>query len=161
MPDNAHPSSAQLIPAPAGISLAYQTAITRLEQQLKDVDQLDTKAGVGVAALVAAVGAYFALPLGSIDRYVGGMLLGLSVLSALYALFVRRYADAPDADLMSRYAGYDPDKIREFFLPAVLLALRENEEKIRWKGRLLNAALVAVGLLAVGAVVTRALNITA
>src|SRR5258707_14707680 len=52
--DKMKPVPAPQTPAPPGVVLAYDVAAKKLEESLQLIDQLDTKAGVIIGALVAA-----------------------------------------------------------------------------------------------------------
>ncbi|HEY8692154.1 MAG TPA: hypothetical protein VIR57_05370 [Chloroflexota bacterium] len=55
-------------PSPPGIELAYDTAAGKLSAQITAIEQLDTKAGIAIAALAAAVAGFLAIGLSALDR---------------------------------------------------------------------------------------------
>lgn len=138
---------------PPGVELAYDVAAAKLSQLLADIDQLDSKAGVVVSVLVAAAGAFLLATHLPFDwRVVVASLLGLAIIAAAGAFLVRRYEDAPNADVFVRYAEGTPAQMKERFIQNLLDARRQNRQKVFLKGLLLKIAITLAGLAGVAAV---------
>lgn len=127
---------------PAGATFAYETAISALDEQLRRVDGLDSKAGI----LLAADGVILGLLLRSDERAAPtwvvlavGVLILTSLIASILALLNRRYHVAPAADVASHFAAEHDDWIRWHLLGNVLEALRTNRASIQTKARFLTA----------------------
>jgi hypothetical protein len=142
---------------PTAIDLVYDVARTKLTEQLASIEQLDNKAGVLVAALVAATGVFLATGHLLIwARVTFASVLLLSIAIALFAFVVRRYEDAPDPESFVGYAMLEPQEAKTLTLLDVLRAWRINERKVVLKGRLINSSLIVAGLGVVIALIARA-----
>lgn len=142
-----------LPPTPPGLAEAYDNAAKKLADQLSQIDQLDTKLGVVIAALAVAVGAFIVATFSPSVRAVFAVLLAASMIQATRAFLVRRYADAPDPVAYARKANLAVQAMQQTFLPNLLRAYDSNAVKIAQKGQLLNQAVFAVTLAAVVAVI--------
>jgi len=136
-------------PTDPGVSLAYDTAVKKLEQQRRDIDQLDTKAAAMIGLLGVVVGGYIVGAKTDFERWGGGALVLASVLCTLYAYSIRNYADAPKVRTFARYANLPPDEMQDVFLGAVLDAIDWNAPRVRWKGWAINASFALLTILAI------------
>ncbi len=141
---------------PPGTSFAYAVGIRTLDEQLRRIDALDSKAGTLLAADGLLAGILFATSssVRSAPRWtVVGLVLTLfaSLLLALLAFANRRYEDAPNPSHVVRFALRDEAWLQWRFMGNVLGAIDVNGRKLRRKARLLASSLVsliaAVGLL--------------
>jgi hypothetical protein len=142
---------------PAAIDLVYEVARTKLSEQLTSIEQLDTKAGVLVGALVAATGVFLATGhLPSWARAFFAIFLILSIMLALVAFVVRKYEDAPNPATFVAYAGLEPGEAKVLTLSDVVVAWQLNERKVVLKGKLINWSLVVAGVGIIVALIARA-----
>lgn len=142
---------------PPAIDLVYDVASAKLTKQLADIDQLDTKAGVLVGALVAAAGVFLATAhLPQWARALFAAFLLASTALALAAFLVRRYEDAPNPQAFAIYAILKPGEVKTVTLSEMLAAWRANERKRVLKGRLINASILLAGVGATVALIARA-----
>jgi len=142
---------------PTAIDLVYDVARTKLTEQLASIEQLDTKAGVLVGALVAATGVFLATGhLVLWARVTFASILVLSIAIALIAFVVRQYEDAPDPETFVGYAMLEGAEAKTLTLRDVLRAWRLNERKVVLKGRLINFSLMVAGIGVVIALIARA-----
>jgi hypothetical protein len=135
--------------APAGITAAWDTAVARLNYELAIIDQLDNKAGVIVAALVAAAGLLIASPKDRIVHIVLGLPLVFALGLAAGSFLVRQYEYAPEPEAFASAAIYKPEYMREAFLGNVLEAIRVNHAKSARKGLYLNSSVSVAVLTAI------------
>lgn len=131
-----------------GVVLAFDTAVTKLEAQRRDLDALDAKTAPLVALLGIATGGFVAAARTPVERIGGAVLLTLAILGTLYAFFIRDVADAPKPETFAAFAGYSPEEMKEQFLSAATEAVKENRAIRRRKVLGLKVALIAIGLLA-------------
>lgn len=153
------PGSA-LAPAPRpeelpGITEAYQTVAGKLQDQLSQIDALDTKLGVVIAALGVGTVAFLIADFGVIARGVLGGLLLASLIFAVSGFAVGKYRDAPESRAYARWATASPEEMHRVFIPNLLQALDENAVKLVAKGRLLNLSAILITVDAIVAVVGR------
>ena len=142
---------------PAAIDLVYDVARTKLTEQLAAIDQLDNKAGVLIAALVAATGVFLATShLAPWARATFASILILSIVIALVVFVVRRYEDAPNPESFAGYASLEPGEAKTLTLSDVTLAWTVNERNLVLKGRLFNLSLLLAGAGVVIALIARA-----
>jgi hypothetical protein len=131
---------------PLGIGLVYQVAEDKLAKQLAAIDQLDTKAGVLIGALGAAIGVFVSFGhFTHSEKVVLALALLVAVALATFAFLVRRYEDAPEPSRFSIYSGLAPDEIRTLTLQDLIDAKVRNDPKLFLKGRLINASIVIAG----------------
>ena len=139
---------------PPGASFAFDIGRASLDEQLRRIDALDTKAGV----LIAADGILAGLVLGSptfVGRASRPVAVGwmatliLSLLFGLAAIATRRYEFAPTAEAVIRFIRHDEDWLKWRFLGNLARALEVNGRKLAWKTRALSAALASL-IAAVG-----------
>lgn len=133
---------------PAGVGLAYDNAAAKLQRQRADIDGLDTKAAAILGLVAIALGAYAQFASHPVSTRVGGVLLGAAALASFFAIRIRDYADAPPARTFATYAGHQPDRMKELFLPALLDAIDANKRAMDGKRRALNLALTLLAFLA-------------
>ena len=149
MSANPGPAPHITVPAPPGISTAYELAGQKLAAQLDQIDKLDTKAGVVVGALGAGIGLFLVAGFSPLARIVIGIGLGFAIVLASRAFLVGKYLDAPNAAVFAQFASYEPDGMKEIFLPNVLEAISENALKVSRKGNYLNGALGITTMVAI------------
>ncbi len=142
-------------PTPAGVVLAYDVAAKKLEESLKLIDQLDTKAGVIIGALVAAGALDLATSPGIWVHIAVGAPLIVSLALAAFAFLVRRYEDAPDVMRFASAAGYSPGYMKEVFLRNVLDAVQANKAKAAKKGLYLNWSVGVAATTAAAAIIAK------
>jgi hypothetical protein len=141
---------------PPGVDFMFETAVRALDEQMRWIDALDTKAGVMLAADGVIAG--LVLTRGSLllraPEWVGvlvAVLLFISLVLALLSFSTRRFELAPDISaLVPAARSTSAESLRWTALPDVLVALEINEPKIGQKANLLfysGAGLIlAVGL---------------
>jgi hypothetical protein len=131
---------------PTGIEFVFETAKDKLTQQLASIDQLDTKAGVLVGVLGAAIGVF--VQFGHFDhteKVVIAAILLLATTFATFSFLVRKYKDAPDPARVIAFGQLQPDEIKTLTLHDLINAKNENETKLVLKGRLINASVFVAG----------------
>lgn len=134
-------------PKPAlGVSLAYDVAAQNLAGQLSHVDTLNTRlAGVVAATIgVAALSIQATIPQ-AVRAFTVVWLVGAIIETAL-ATRARDWMSAPNPQVFYPFAGYEPDYMKQLFLPDVLAAIRKNRRPLAVKTWRLNWAIVYVGL---------------
>ena len=134
---------------PAGASFAYSVALRTLDEQLRNIEALDTKAGV----LIAADGLILALLAGQ-ERSLAGVpaavlvaIIGAvtsSLIAALLSFTTRRYETAPNPVAAIHLMTAEPAWLEWRFLGSMQDAIRANRRKLRTKTRFLSAALTAL-----------------
>ena len=134
---------------PAGARFAYQVALRAIDEQLRRIEALDSKAGV----LIAADGLVIGLLAGNRSMIVEGPVwVGFAVVAAvtaslilaLLAFTTRRYDAAPNPDAAIRLMTADPEWLEWRFLGNLRDAIGANRGKLGTKTRLLSAALVGL-----------------
>ena len=129
-----------------GVGLAYDLASQKLSAQLSQVDTVNTRLG-GVVAATIAIGAISVQATISFGiRAVTVIWLMGALVEAVRASLVVKWISAPDPRTFARYAGDEPEFMKETFLPAVLDAISRNEGPLSLKSWRLNWAIVYVGL---------------
>jgi hypothetical protein len=149
------PVPAPQAPTPPGVVLAYDVAAKKLEESLQLIDQLDTKAGVIIGALVAAGALDLATGRGVWVHVVVGVPLIIALGFATFAFLVRRYEDAPDVVRFASAAAYQPDYMKEVFLRNVLDAVQANRAKAAKKGLYLNWSVGVASTTAAAAILAK------
>jgi cytochrome bd-type quinol oxidase subunit 2 len=127
------------LPPPQSTRFVYEEARRALQEQMRWIDALDTKAGVLLAAggLIAGLLITANSPLSSAPEWIvmgtALLLLGALVLAVL-AFATRRYETAPNLEaLVSVMSENQDDFLRWMALPDVLEALEINESKVSEK----------------------------
>jgi hypothetical protein len=146
-------------PTPAGIPLAWDVATSILNLELTVIDQLDTKAGVVIGALVVAGGLLLNSTQGGAAHVAVGIPLIVSLVLSTLSFLVRKYEDAPDPARFASAANYEPNYMKEAFLGNVLEAVAVNRERGARKGLYLNYAVGIAAVTAVGAVVVKMIGV--
>jgi len=143
---------------PAGARFAYQVAVRTLDEQLRRIEALDTKAGVLIAAdgLVIGLLAGDRSSLAEGPHWVSVSVLGTvatSLILALLAFTTGRYDAAPDPDAVIRFMAADPSWLEWRFLGNMRTAIDANRGKLGTKARFLTVALMTliVGASVLGA----------
>lgn len=134
---------------PAGASFAYAVALRTLDEQLRRIEALDTKAGVLIAAdgLVLVLIAGADPPLRGAPAFILVAILVAvtsSLITALLSFITRRYETAPNADAAIHLMAAAPEWLEWRFLGNMQDAIRTNRRKLRTKTRFLSAALAAL-----------------
>jgi hypothetical protein len=123
---------------PEGAAHAYEVGVRSLEAQSRRVDSIDTKAAVilavdGVlAGLLFDKGGY----LGRAPKLLTSVVITLfllSFLTALRALWTRKYATAPEFAAVMSFMVRDEQWLKWRFLSNIEKAEAENSEKLRHK----------------------------
>jgi hypothetical protein len=134
---------------PDGAPFAYNVAGAALDEQLRRIEVLDSKAGI----LIAADGVLAGLLFGRLSlilaapRALSAIVVGLVVISLLLGLIAfanRRYRTAPHPAAVLRLMAAPEAWLRWRFLGNLQGALLENEGKLTWKARYLTAAQVSL-----------------
>jgi hypothetical protein len=131
---------------PAGAGFAYQVAVRTLDEQLRRIEALDTKAGVVIAAggLVIGLLAGERSSLVEAPTWVRVTVLGtvtFSLVLALLAFSARRYDTAPNPDAAVRLMTAEPEWLEWRFLGNLSDSIAANRSKLSTKSRLLSSAL--------------------
>ncbi|MDP9222581.1 MAG: hypothetical protein M3P18_01755 [Actinomycetota bacterium] len=141
---------------PPGVDFLFEAAVRALDDQMRWIDALDTKAGVLLAADGVIAG--LVLTRGSMllgaPAWVGvlvAFLLFISLVLALLSFSTRRFELAPDLSALVPAARTSSGpSLRWAALPDILSALEINEPKIGQKANLLfysgAGLMVAAGL---------------
>jgi hypothetical protein len=140
-----------------GIGLAYDVAAEKLAEQHESVNRLNTRLGAVLAVLLAttaAVSAVSSIPI----RIFATVLLVDALIEVVRASRVSNWNDAPDPHGFQRYAGDDPDYMKEVALPYVLRAFDFNQPRLIAKGRLLNWSVTFLALAIVLLSIARAVS---
>lgn len=143
------------IQIPDGAGVAFEVAAARLKSQLRDIADLDSKTGVGIAALGVVVAAFVTQKLPPTLEAVFSVWLLIGLIQGLRAFIAGRYEVAPEPRVLAeRYAGQKPDELKWTALPAILDAIDANQPKLFRKGLRLNQLMLTIALvvgLALGA----------
>ena len=134
---------------PAGAGFAYQVAVRTLDEQLRQIESLDTKAGVLIAAGGLVIGLLGGDRSFLVDapQWVRSAVVGaitISLILALLAFTTRRYDSAPDPDGAIRMMMAEPRWLEWRFLGNMRTSIRANRDKLRVKTRLLSGALTTL-----------------
>lgn len=132
---------------PVGAGFAYAVAIRTLDEQLRRIEALDTKAGVLIAADGVIIGllASERSALEQAHRIIGAVVLGaiaMSLITPLLAFATRHYQTAPNPDAVIRLMTADQSWLEWRFLGNLRAAIEVNRQNLRQKARLLATALV-------------------
>jgi hypothetical protein len=129
-----------------GVGLAYDVAAASLAAQLALVDTLITRlAGVVAATIgVAAVSVQAAIP--PAVRAITVIWLIGAVVEAVMASRATEWKSAPNPQTFARYAGDDPEYMKQLFLPDVLDVIHKNKRPLALKSWRLNWAILYVGI---------------
>lgn len=136
---------------PQGGSFAYGNAVRSLDEQLRLLDALDSKAGILIAAngllagLIFGRGSFLTRAPSWLSLTTGVLVLA-SLLFALFAFLSRLYETAPAPEAVARFAQRPEDWLQWRFITNVLDAIEVNRKKLALKGRLLSlgqASLIA------------------
>jgi hypothetical protein len=137
-------------PSAPGVGLAYDVAAQKLVSQLGQVDQTNTRLGGVVAGIIAIAALTLQPAITRPVKAVAVLFLVGAIVQAVRASLVRQWTDAPKPDVFAKYAGDEPDYMKETFLPMVLDAIRQNDGPLQLKTSRLNWAITFIG----GAVVS-------
>lgn len=143
-----------------GVGLAYDVAAAKLAGQLSQVDAVNTRLGGVVAATIAIGAISIQASITSGVRTATVIWLLGALVEAVRASLVVNWVSAPDPRTFARYAGDEPDFMKETFLPAVLDAVNRNEGPLSLKSWRLNWAIVYVGLALGSLVIGRLLGVS-
>lgn len=132
--------------APKGAQFAYDTAIRSLDDQLRRIESLDSKAGIligagGVLAGLLAGGRSLLLESSEPLALATAVLLILSLVSALVAFFNRSYSSGLSAEAVTEMAWMEDSHIRWRFHGNLLRSLAENGYRLQRKARLISISL--------------------
>lgn len=134
---------------PEGASFAYDTCVSALDEQLRRIESLDTKAGVLIAATGLFAGIVFSR--GSMVAGAPGWIevasaasLMLALLLALLAFANRNYLRAPVPSSVIRLMARPDEWLKWRFLGNLEEAIAFNNRKLRAKARFANASLAAL-----------------
>ena len=140
---------AQTFQVPRGATFAYDVAASALDEQLRRIEGLDSKAGILIAADGVLTGLLITESSLILDapRQLSAVVVGLVVVSLLLAMIAfanRRYRIAPHPTGVVRLMAAPEEWLRWRFLGNLEEARIENDEKLRWKTRFLTAALASL-----------------
>jgi hypothetical protein len=135
------------IPLPEGSGFAYEVGIRSLDEQLRRIEALDSKAGILIAADGLLVGLLLSgdSMLAAVPNLVAGSGLGgvlASLLLALIAFANREYQVAPALPAVIGMMAAPEDWLRWRFVGNLREAVGRNRQRLLWKSRFLTAALV-------------------
>jgi len=139
---------------PAGASFAYETSLCSLEEQLRRIEALDTKAGVLLAADGILAGFLFSrgsILLRAPDWIAISAALAIlaSMALALVGFAARQYKASPKPEAIVRRAGASEAWLKWRFVPNVLRAFDLNAIKLATKARFIVLSLLTL-LVGVG-----------
>lgn len=157
---------------PLAPQVAYDVAMRRLEEQMRQIDAIDNKIGliIGAASAVIAIFAGFAATTIENDRSVslavGGVFIALAIVSYLPAIGLgllayrfEKWDLRPNWSYLLEYArGYSEDSMRFWVAEGCVLSLDENSKTLQrkldragWAAVFLatEATVSALGLLAI------------
>jgi hypothetical protein len=134
---------------PPGASFAFTAALRTLDEQLRRIEALDSKAGVLIAAdgLILALIAGEGGPLAHLTRLLTAGIVAsvtISLFTALLSFTTRRYESAPNPDVAIHLMAAEPAWLEWRFLGSLQSAIHENRRRLRAKARLLSFALTAL-----------------
>jgi hypothetical protein len=145
-------------PPPPGIDLAYDNGITKLQDQLKRVDQVNARAGGVVVASVAISGFFLAgIPKSSAVTWTVIGLLVVTTLIVGRALWPVGWEDAPEPRVFATLANRNPAQMKQEALATVLAAYTANERPLLVKGRWANVGAAAEAVTLAVLVIGRAI----
>ena len=143
---------------PAGAAFAYTTSLRSLDEQLRRIEALDSKAGILLAADGVLAG--FLFTRGSVLLEAPGWIgilaaiaILVSMTLALLAFATRNYIAAPRAQAVARRAAASERWLEWRFLPNVLRAIDANALNLATKARFVGLSVLSllVGVLTTGA----------
>ena len=131
---------------PKGAQFAYDTAIRSLDDQLRRIESLDSKAGIligagGVLAGLLAGGRSLLLETSKYLALATTSLLIISLVFALFAFFNRKYSSGLSPAAVTKLAWMGDEAIRWRFHGNLLRSLSENDRRLRRKARFISASL--------------------
>ena len=120
-----------------------------MDEQLRRIEALDTKAGVLIAAGGLVIGLLagnrsFTVEAPTWVRATVLVTVTSSLVLALLAFATRKYQTAPNSDAVIRLMTAEPDWLEWRFLGNLSNAIRANRKNLRTKARLLSSALVTL-----------------
>jgi hypothetical protein len=140
-----------------GATFAYDVFVATIREQRHDLEQIDVKLGVLIAALAAAIAA--ALANGSRVSTVVASVLLVPIVIASAGLRVRKGRNDPDPLTVVRFAGDDPSYIKQRALNSLMGAFADNQVDLEKKARYFNQALFAALLVILVLVLGKALGV--
>lgn len=145
---------------PKGGQFAYETAIRSLDDQLRRIESLDSKAGIliGAGGILAALLAGGGSPILEGSRHLAlatTVLLNASVTLALLAFFNRRYSSGLSPHSVAKMAWMGDDAVRWRFQGNLHRCIDENDGRPRRKARLISASMACL----IGATLTIGLHL--
>ena len=153
--DHSHHDDGQGHPAPQASEFAYEVAREELARALERVNRADTKAGILVGVLAAAIGAFLVLQLSLLARLFIGIPLTTSTLLVGASLLITRVADAPSPEVVARVIDAAPAEIKTALLPSLIEAYEWTSRQAARKERYLSWAIGVTGVGAIVALVTK------
>ena len=157
-PSTEGPTLQPRAPSAPGVGLAYDVAEQKLISQLGQVDQTNTRLGGVVAAIIAICALTLQATITRPVRAAAVLFLVAAIVQAVRASLVRQWTDAPKPDAFAKYAGDQPDYMKEIFLPMVLDAIRQNDGPLQLKSSRLNWAITLIGGAVVSLIVGKLLT---
>ena len=138
---------------PDGLEVAYQRVDASLSRQLDNVDQLDTKSGV----LIGAVGAALAFLVANTTLQAGGRFWVISwlVLALVFACieFVgQRYSAGLRPEVIQELSTLEEDQLKLLWMISAVEAYKRNQIIMQAKFRSLNIAIWCIVAALVGGV---------
>ncbi len=140
------------------MGLAYDVASGALASQMSDVDGLNTRLGGVVAGALVLAGITVAAKEPLAARVLASVMLVLAVTLAAWASRASQWSSAPDPQWLARFAGDEPDFMKEIALPGVLRSLERNRAQLERKAQFLNSAAALLTVAGVSLLVGRILS---
>ena len=156
MTDDHEPELEPERPVAPGSEFAYEVAREQLSKALERVNRANTKAGILVGVLAAAVGAFLLVQLALVARLLIGIPLMASTLLVATSLLVTRVEDAPSPRAVARVIDAAPAETKAALVPTLIEAYEWTNRQAARKERYLSWG-IAVTL--VGAVIAVAIKV--
>jgi hypothetical protein len=141
---------------PPGSEFAYEVAREQLSRSLERVNRADTKAGILVGVLAAAVGAFLLLELAFVARVLIGIPLIASTLLVATSLLITCVQDAPSPQAVARVVDAAPAETKSALVPTLIEAYEWTNRQAARKERFLSWG---IALTVVGGVIAVAIKV--
>jgi hypothetical protein len=135
------------------LDLVFEAAQKELDFQFEQINSLDTKASISLAAagimLAALISFFTQRPAAGIPGFLisGTLLISLSAILAVATLWVRRFERPPDLErLRDYYIAQTAEETKIETVDAILEAISRNSNRIYGKSLTLTASYAMLGL---------------